>query len=78
MRGLLILAALMLAGCALRQARVDYEDSAERYKACLAAKGPSACEAERLIMETDERKFGNFTSAVSGNSESSNVTVMRR
>jgi hypothetical protein len=29
-------------------------------------------------METDERKFGNLYSAVEGNSETRNITVMHR
>jgi hypothetical protein len=79
-RGLIIFSALTLAGCAgpVKEARLEYQDSAERYKACVAAKGPSGCETERVIMETDERKYTNIGSSVNGNSNSSNVTVQRR
>lgn len=71
----------LLPGCsspgitAVRDARLEFQESAEKYKACLAARGPQNCEAERLILETDERKYGAVGSVMYGNSSTANVTV---
>jgi hypothetical protein len=71
--------AICLVGCGpAREARLEYQNSAENYKACVAAKGPSACETERVLMETDERKFNNIGAAVSGNSTANNINIQRR
>jgi hypothetical protein len=71
--------AVCLVGCGPgRQALVEYRNSTETYKACVSAKGPTACETERLLMETDERKFNNIGAAVSGNSTANNVNIQRR
>jgi hypothetical protein len=71
-------------GCAVAdkiQARSDYKASAEQYKACLGANpsAPQNCEALRLAMETDERKFNNMGAAMdSGGQRSHNVTILNR
>jgi hypothetical protein len=72
MRGLLILATLTLAGCGFAKVNGDYQASTAQYKACVAAKGPSDCETERVIMETDERRMDTMM----GNTDK--LTVMRR
>ena len=59
----LLAAACLLSGCAgspiamERDARLNYEKSVTNYRACLAANQSNvhACEAQRLIMDTDER-----------------------
>jgi hypothetical protein len=66
-----------------RDARLNYEKSVTNYRSCLAA-NPSnvnACEAQRLIMDTDERAFNNLSADVNtklsaGNT--SNVIVQQR
>jgi hypothetical protein len=76
---LVIIAPLVLAGCfQVREARLEYQTSAEQYKACVAAKGPAGCESERVIMETDERKYTSISGAADGNNEARSVTVQRR
>ncbi len=62
---IVIVSAAMLSGCALaarNDARADYQVSAANYKACVTANAaaPQNCESLRLIMETDERKYGNL------------------
>jgi hypothetical protein len=57
MRGLLILAALTLTGCGFAKVNGDYQESTARYKTCVAAKGPSGCETERVVMETDQSRM---------------------
>jgi hypothetical protein len=70
---------LFLAGCGpVRQARLEYQSSVENYKSCVAARGASACETERVLMETDERQFNNIGSNVAGNSVTNNINVQRR
>ena len=70
--------AICLVGCGpAREALVEYRNSAENYKTCVSAKGPTACETERLLMETDERKFNNIGAAVSGNSTANNINIQR-
>jgi hypothetical protein len=71
--------ASILGGCgaiAITQARTDYQESAANYKRCLAANAsaPQSCEALRLAMETDERKY----TAIGGDRSSSTVTVQSR
>lgn len=72
----------LLAGCAVAdkiQARSDYKASADQYKACLGANpsAPQNCEALRLAMETDERKFNNMGAAMDpGAQRSHNVTIL--
>jgi hypothetical protein len=83
MRSLVAVVSLvLLSGCALvarNDARIEYQDSAAKYKACLAANAaaPQNCEGLRLAMETDERKFNNV-SAVPGAQRSETVTVLSR
>ncbi|RXG85338.1 hypothetical protein [Bradyrhizobium zhanjiangense] len=79
--GAVALLAISLGGCgavAMIQSRSEYQDSAEKYKSCLAANtaAPQNCEALRLAMETDERKFNNMSGR--GVSANSDVTVRAR
>jgi hypothetical protein len=57
MKRLLVVPALMalLAGCVVggENARQDMEASKTAYKACLAARGPEACEGQRQSYEAD-------------------------
>lgn len=68
-----IFAAVLLGGCQVKEARLEYQQSAANYKQCLLD-NPSAiqkCEALRLVMETDEKKYNNVstnTEMGSGNS----------
>jgi hypothetical protein len=85
MRNLIILSAfLILSGCGLAakvEARKDYQDSAEQYKACLTVNPatPQNCEGLRLAMETDERKFTNMSAGTNpGSQRSTNITVLNR
>lgn len=46
-----------LAGCGVArniQANTAYDASVAAYKDCLARSGPTACESQRLIMQTDK------------------------
>ncbi|WP_027584233.1 hypothetical protein [Bradyrhizobium sp. Ai1a-2] len=69
----------ILSGCgavAITQARTDYQESAANYKRCLGANAsaPQNCEALRLVLETDERKY----TAIGGDRSNSTVTVQNR
>jgi hypothetical protein len=75
------LVACCLAGCAgspiasQRDARLNYEKSVGDYRACLID-NPSnlkTCENLRLVMETNERAYGNISAAVQGRSASINI-----
>ena len=85
----LLAAACLLSGCAgspiaiERDARLNYEKSVTNYRACLAANQSNvhACEAQRLIMDTDERAFNNLSADVNtklsaGNTN--NIIVQQR
>jgi hypothetical protein len=80
-----ILVGSILSGCAgsaiggARTARVNYEKSVEDYRACLAANSSNvkACEAQRVMMETDERAFNNMSDSLNG-LMGGNVTVQQR
>jgi hypothetical protein len=79
----LIILPVTLGGCAIAdriQSRADYRESSGQYKACLAANpaSPQSCEAARLAMETDERRFTNIGAAASGHQGSANITVLNR
>jgi hypothetical protein len=76
----LLLIVLMLSGCALRQAREDYEVSTAKYKECLGANSatPQRCEGLRLAMEADERKFNTISGSVQGNSRTANINIQNR
>jgi len=58
---LAITTALMLAGCAVAQHMDDqshYQQSLADYRACVAANNSNpggACEAKRLLLETDQK-----------------------
>lgn len=70
MRIVAVLLLSILTGCAIAakiNAREDYEASTANYKQCLAANvaTPQRCEALRLAMEADERKFNGMTAGVS-------------
>jgi hypothetical protein len=67
-----------LGGCAQREARLEYQTSTENYKACVVAKGPPACETERVLMETDERKYTNIGAGMEGQAVGVNVNVQKR
>jgi uncharacterized lipoprotein YajG len=64
----LLAAACLLSGCAgspmamERTARQNYEKSVADYRNCLAANSSNVnvCQAQRLIMETDELAFNNL------------------
>jgi hypothetical protein len=76
-----LILAFLLAGCALRNARMEYESSAEAYKQCLAAhpSAPQQCDGLRLAMEADERKFNNFIAATQpGGQRAVTATVLNR
>jgi hypothetical protein len=73
--------AVPLAGCGVarvQEARLEYQQSAEAYKACVLARGVAVCEAQRVVMETDERKHINADASVYGNTTTHNVNVQRR
>jgi hypothetical protein len=77
------LAGLALAGCGIAAevgSRNEYQASAERYKACLAANSttPQNCESLRLTMETDERKFQNISAGRSHGATSGTYTILNR
>jgi hypothetical protein len=80
----MISAAVSLAGCGVAarvDARNDYQTSAANYKACLVANpaAPQNCEGLRLAMETDERKYNNFSAGLDpGSQRSANITVLSR
>jgi hypothetical protein len=69
LHGILLAAcAVTLAGCGVQRslaandARQRYEQSSAAYRACLT-QNPSdvrTCEAQRLVMETDEREFNTL------------------
>ncbi len=70
---------LSLGGCGpAREARLEYQSSVEKFKACFSERGPAACETERVLMEADERKYNNIGAAVAGNTGSANVNIQRR
>jgi hypothetical protein len=79
-----LLLPLLLAGCGLAarvDARNDYQTSAANYKTCLTANpaSPQNCEGLRLAMETDERKYNNFSAGLNpGSQQSGTVTVLNR
>lgn len=70
-----IMAGLILAGCAIVQAKREYVNSTESYKACLLENvaTPQNCEGLRLAMEADERKYYNTKPP-----GSDQITVMKR
>jgi hypothetical protein len=76
--------ALLLAGCGLAarvDARNDYQTSAANYKGCLTANpaSPQNCEGLRLAMETDERKYNDFSAGLNpGSQRSGTVTILNR
>jgi ABC-type uncharacterized transport system auxiliary subunit len=78
--------ALMLAGCALeqaRQARGSYDQSVADYRQCLTdnPNNVKACDSKRLIMESEESHWANLRCGVdpaSCNSINSTVTVQSR
>ena len=76
--------ALPAASCGIAakvEARNEYQVSAERYKACLAANtaDPRACEGLRLAMEADERKYTNFSAGIQqGGSSAGTVNTLSR
>jgi len=74
----LLLIILVLSGCALRQARQEYEGSTAQYKECLGANSetPQRCEGLRLAMEADERKFNTLTGSL--NSSTANINIQKR
>jgi hypothetical protein len=82
----IVLACLLpvaLGGCAVAdqvQSRQEYKESAARYKGCLESNPatPQNCEGLRLAMETDERKFNNMGSAMSGRQGTANVNILNR
>ncbi len=69
MKKLLLMAALLLAGCgpaaeASREARSNYRQSTAAYKACLAANpdnGAIACQNQKLAMDADGRAFDSLS-----------------
>ena len=73
-----------LAGCGLTariDARQEYQASAANYKGCLAsnASAPQNCEALRLAMETDERKYNNLSAGLNpGSQQSGSLTILNR
>jgi hypothetical protein len=84
MRVVIVGCCLMLAGCGIAarvESRNEYQESAARYKECLAANPstPKNCEGLRLAMETDERKYNNLSAGLNPGSQSTaNVTVLNR
>ncbi len=78
-----LLMATTLAGCGVAakiDARRGYEESAAKYKQCLQQTGsPQKCEAHRLAMEVDERKFGAMSAGVTeGGASTANINVQHR
>lgn len=75
--------ALLLAGCAVvavRDASQQYQQSLVAYKACLGANAvnPRACEAQRLVLEADERAYTNRVAATFGDNSTRNVNIQSR
>lgn len=73
----LLLCGTVLGGCGtpIRNARLEYEQSAAAYKDCLVQNSSSirACDGQKAIMELDERKYATITASVDG--RSSQITV---
>lgn len=65
-----VFVAFSLGGCgagsiaAKSSAREAYQRSTANYQACLAGRGPQACETQRLAMEADERLFNSMSAAM--------------
>jgi hypothetical protein len=80
----IILCCVCLAGCGVAarvDARNDYQTSSANYKACLVdnPSAPKNCEGLRLAMETDERKYNEFSAGLNPGSQSAGtVTVLNR
>ena len=58
-------------------AQQNYKQSVANYRNCLAA-NPSnvnACESQRLIMQTDERAFGQMDDALRGGSTNTFIAL---
>jgi hypothetical protein len=73
------LVAVPLGGCfQQRDARLEYQSSAQNYKTCVLEKGIAPCEPLRVVMETDERKYNTINSAMEGTFATNNVNVQRR
>ena len=71
----LALVGASLGGCALAnriESQQNYHDSEAKYRNCLAANAPQACEGPRLAMEADERAFNNMSG------RSVNVNTLQR
>jgi hypothetical protein len=81
---LTFVAVASLTGCGIAarvETRNEYQASTTAYKACLAANesAPQKCEARRLAMEADERRFNNIAaSTTEGGSKAASVTVLSR
>ena len=64
-RTLVVLCALMLAGCGIVakiDARTQYQHAVADYRACLDANSndPRVCDGKRLSMEAEERAYNNL------------------
>lgn len=75
--------ALLLAGCAVvavRDASQQYQQSLASYRTCLGANAanPKACEAQRLVLEVDERAYTNRVAATFGDNSTRNVNIQSR
>jgi hypothetical protein len=76
--------AALLSGCGIAarvDARNEYRASTADYKTCLLQNqaAPQQCEALRLAMEADERKFNTFSAAAEpGAQRNSTITVLQR
>jgi len=81
---LAIIGFCILGGCGIAakvESRSDYQQSADNYKACLAANAatPQNCEGLRLAMETDERKYNAMSAGITpGAQRNATVTILNR
>jgi len=81
----LLLIAIAVAGCGVerqfraRDASLRYQQSSEAYRSCLAANASNirACDAQRLIMETDEHEY-NTLRTNPGETQNINVNARNR
>lgn len=83
MRKVILLALITpLCGCGVSarvDARNDYNAAAANYKACLSANtaAPQNCEALRLAMEVDERRYNNLSAGLNPDGQRSGVLTIQ-
>lgn len=75
---IVLLCAAALSGCGIAakiNARDQYQQSLEAYKACLAqnAANPNACEADRLALQADQSAYQTMSAGITPNGNHSVV-----